>query len=125
MVLHPTQFREVYARLKHMSEAGWEVNDHLVVKGPERVTVTYNPLQEFRGVVDLEAQARVLASVWGVPLDSIFRDGASLSTICDMTGKRLSVPDQRVVFPAAFAQTGLWPANKIDLTHEINNLPRV
>ncbi|NDK30200.1 hypothetical protein FH975_00155 [Nesterenkonia sp. Hz 6-5] len=123
MKLHPTQFREVYGRLKYMTEIAWRDNVHPTVGGPECVTVLYDPAQEFRGEVDPGEQARVLASLWGVSPQAITKDGMGMSTICDMSGSPLTAPDHGLIFFSLDGSTGLWPANQVELTEELLKSP--
>lgn len=125
MRLHPTQFREVYGRLKYMTDSSWKDNIHPVVGGSQCVTVFYNPDQEFRGDVDPEEQAHVLASVWGVPWGSITQDGMSISTICDMSDSPLQASDHNTIFLTLDGSTGLWPVNQIELPEDLESIPRL
>lgn len=120
MALHATQFREVYSRLSYMTKAFWRDNGHLVVGGPERATVTYNPMQPFEGPVEMQHLGEILASAWQVPLESIFDGSRLCSTIFDRSGGIAAMPDNSVVFPAPFGSVGLWPWN-VDL--ENRDLP--
>ncbi|MCH8563664.1 hypothetical protein LTI14_10625 [Nesterenkonia sp. YGD6] len=117
VMLHATQFREVYSRLSYMTKAFWRNNGHLVVGGPERATVTYDPQPPFEGVTETRHLAEVLASAWQVPLEAIFDGDRLCSTIFDQSGEIASMPDNSSLFPAPFSPIGLWPWN-VDLTEE-------
>lgn len=125
MRLHPTQFREVYGRLKYLTDSSWKDNIHPVVGAPQCATVFYNPSQEFCDEVDPEEQAHALATVWGVPWDSITQGGMSISTICDMSGSPLQARDHDMLFPTLDRSRCLWPLSQLELPENWETLPRL
>lgn len=115
MRLHPTQFREAYGRLKYMTTASWRNKDHLIVGGNVANVLAGSP-SNFAGTFVVEDFARVMAPLWGVPVDAIFRDGRTMSTIYDSSADApISVANHRIVFTAPFRDTGLWPSHGADL----------
>lgn len=115
MRLHPTQFREVYGRLNYMTAASWQPKNHLIAGG-RVATVLAGQSNGFTGSFVVEDFARVMAHLWEVAPEDIYKDGETVSTIYDM-GRGVPTPasDQRVVFPIPFGNTCLWPAHNVHL----------
>lgn len=118
MALHPTQFREVYGRLNYMTAASWRNKVHTII-GNGVATVLAEPPDDFAGTFVVKDFAAVMARLWEVALEAIYADGQTISTIYDMsTGMATPAADHRIVFPAPFGNTGLWPAHHVDLTDD-------
>ena len=116
MKLHPTQFREAYGRLSYMTKASWKNKMHPVIEGKDVVTVLAGPPGEFAGSFIVHDFARVMASLWDVPVETIYKDGYSYSTLYDIQADRPNVAsDHDVIFTAPHGRTGLWPASHVDL----------
>lgn len=117
--LHPTQFREAYGRLNYMTKASWKNKIHPIIGGKDVVTVLAGPPDDFAGTFVVEDFARVMAGVWEVPVEAIYKDGHTVSTIYDTSaGVPTAVPDQRGIFTAPYGNTGLWPAHRMDLREQ-------
>lgn len=114
--LHPTQFREVYGRISYMTKVSWKDNVHAVVKSKDAVTVVAAPPEEFAGSFIVHDFAHVMASLWDVPVEAIYKDGYSYSTLYDLhAGMPNAVSDHDAIFIAPHGDTGLWPAHRVDL----------
>lgn len=107
--LHPTQFREAYARLAYMSETSWKNLDHLITgkDGTARVMIP-NP-GGFSGTWDWKAFATRAAAAWEVPEAAIFDGSTGMSTIGGGDSPPIPVDSMDVVFVGAFSGAGLWP----------------
>ncbi|GGI01305.1 hypothetical protein GCM10007170_40440 [Arthrobacter liuii] len=116
MKLHPTQFREVYGRINYMTKACWTDRTHPIVEGKDVITVLAGPWAEFSGSFVVDEFAQVMASLWEVPFEAIYRDGYSYSTLYDTDIKRSNpVYSHDVIFTAPHGDTGLWPAHQMDV----------
>ncbi|TFC45922.1 hypothetical protein [Cryobacterium shii] len=119
MKLHPTQFREVYARLSYMTKVSWKDKKHMIIGGDDKALVIAGDPGAFVGSFVLEEYAQTLSHLWGVPLEAVYREGMTFSTICDQFGSPNVAADHDVIFTAPYGPTGLWPAHRISLA----NLP--
>jgi hypothetical protein len=115
MALHPTQFREAYARLSYMTKVSWVDRKHMILGLPDSVVVVAGPPGEFAGSFVVEDYARALSAVWEVPFEAIYRDGSTFSTLSDEWGHPTVAHGRNVIFTAPFGRTGLWPGHRIDL----------
>ncbi|TFB97480.1 hypothetical protein E3O42_16205 [Cryobacterium adonitolivorans] len=124
MQLHPTQFREAYARLNYMTKVSWSDKKHMIIGGDGSAVVMAGDPGEFTGTFVVEDYAQILSSVWEVPLSSIYRDGSTFSTICDPLGRPTPAKSHDVLFCAPLGSTGLWPGHLVDTSsHEHEALP--
>ncbi|MHA7209683.1 hypothetical protein [Arthrobacter sp. MDT1-65] len=56
-----------------------------------------------------------MASLWDVPVEAIYKDGYTYSTLYDMHADRPNAAsDQEVIFTAPHGHTGLWLAHSLD-----------
>jgi len=112
--LHPTQFREVYARLAYMSENSWIDLDHLVTGKDGAAQVMIPNPGEFAGTWDWNAFAPRMAAAWGVPERAIFDGSMGMSTIGGGDSPPIPVETMNVVFVGAFSGAGLWPRANLE-----------
>jgi len=113
MKLHPTQFREVYARLSYMTKASWTDKKHMIIGGDDTALVIAGDPGDFAGSFVLGEYVQTLSHLWGVPFEAVYRDGTTFSTICDQFGLPNVAAHHDVVFTAPHGTTGLWPAHRI------------
>jgi len=125
MSLHPTQFREVYARLNYMTKVSWQNKTHVVIGTNDSATVMAGDLGEFSGTFVDEDYAQILSSVWNVPVAAICKDGHTFSSICDPNGYQYVARSHDVLFKTPAGTTGLWPAHLIDTTTETWEKPNL
>lgn len=113
--LHPTQFREVYARLAHMTVSSWVNLDHIVAAKDGIATVVTPRIGGFSGRWDWAEFAPRLAAAWSVPVEAIFDGSTGVSTIGGGEAPPIPVESMDVVFVGAFSGKGLWPYPNIEL----------
>lgn len=115
--LHPTQFREVYARYLLMHELSNNKTSYMVLGNTKSATVLpVGSSGDLEGVMTAEDFAPVLAHVWEVPIESIYRDGATPTTLLGpLTKEPWQTPDAQVVFPTPNGDIGLWPGHNFRL----------
>ncbi|MCU1509538.1 MAG: hypothetical protein JWQ12_1803 [Glaciihabitans sp.] len=107
--LHPTQFREVYARLAYMSETSWSNQDHLISGGNGFATIMTPDPGDFAGTWDWKNFAARLAGAWEVPEGAIFDGTNGMSTIGGGGAPPNPAESMHVIFVAMFSKIGLWP----------------
>lgn len=111
MVLHPTQFREVYGRIAYLTEQAWMNKKHVITSAQGKATVLTVPDAVSGGTFNPERLAHIMSVLWSVPHEAIYRDGSTVSTLSDADGVPTPTPDQEVMFPTPFGEVGLWPAH--------------
>jgi hypothetical protein len=124
MKLHPTQFREVYARLSYMTKVSWRNMRHPIIGGDNKAVVIAGDPGDFAGSFNVADYAQTLSHIWAVPLEAVYRDGFTFSTICDQVGTPNVAISHDVVFTAPHGITGLWPAHEV-LTDQLQDGPPV
>ncbi|WP_104087453.1 hypothetical protein [Cryobacterium sp. N19] len=117
MKLHPTQFREVYARLSYMTKVSWKDKKHMIIGGDDHALVIAGDPGPFSGTFVLDEYVQTLSHIWEVPLEAVYRDGFTFSTICDEFGTHNVAASHDVVFTAPYGTTGLWPAHRLSTAH--------
>ncbi|WP_092501725.1 hypothetical protein [Agrococcus jejuensis] len=113
--LHPTQFREVYARLCYITRKSW-INVSVPVLEVEGQRVVIAPASmPFEGEFNPTEFAPALARVWGVETSAIADVSGVRSTLMNADGSGFQVPDAETYLRAPFANTGLWPAHELSM----------
>jgi hypothetical protein len=63
MKLHPTQFREVYARLSYMTKVSWNEKKHMIIGGHDTALVIAGDPGAFSGSFVLEEYVQTLSAI--------------------------------------------------------------
>lgn len=113
--LHPTQFREAYARLAYMTASSWRDVSHVVASRDGVATVMTRNAGGFDGTWVWADFAPRLAGAWAVPVEAIFDGETGMSTIGGGDSAPIPVESMEVAFVAAFSGQGLWPYAGADL----------
>ena len=107
--LHPTQFREAYARLAYVTESSWRDLTHVVASRDGVATVITRDAGSFGGTWVWADFAPRLARAWAVPVEAIFDGAKGMSTIGGGHSAPHPVESMETVFVAAFSRQTLWP----------------
>lgn len=114
--LHPTQFREAYARLAYMTASSWRDLSHAVAVRDGVATVITGSPGGFDGTWVWSDFAPRLAGAWGVPVEAIYDGDNGMSTIGGGQSAPIPVESMDVAFVAAFSGQALWPHSDIHVS---------